>query len=137
MRSIKKGDNHQGYVARGEAMAMTIMGQTSSRKIMWRWILSLFGSDQSDAVSFTKPTMNRASHLAISDLRGGMDSLEAGQRGYITFKEYQQLSGEKLDDEFSSSGRDMIAKTAATAHCEIIVSDAAQRVYFSKKETVN
>ena len=118
-------------------MAMTIMGQTSSRKIMWRWILSLFGSDQSDAVSSTKPTMNRASYLAISDLRGGMDSLEAGQRGYITFKEYQQLSGEKLDDEFSSSGRDMIGKMAATARCEIIVSEAAQRVYFTKKDTAN
>jgi hypothetical protein len=103
---------------------------------MWRRIVGLFGSEQSDAICSTKPTEARASHLAISDLRGGMHSLEAGQCGYITFKEYQQLSGEKLD-EFSSSGRDMIAKTAATAHCEIIVSDAAQRVYFTKMETVN
>jgi hypothetical protein len=117
-------------------MAMTIIGQTSSRKIMWRWIFSLFGSDQSDAVSSTKPTMNRASCLAISDLRGGMDSLEAGQRGYITFEEYEQFAGVKLD-EFSSSGRDMIGKMAATARCEIIVSEAAQRVYFTKKETAN
>jgi hypothetical protein len=121
---------------RGEAMAMTILGQTSSRKIMWRWILSLFGSDQSDAVSSTKPTMNRAIYLAISDLRGGMDSLEVGQCGYITFEEYEQFVGEKLD-EFSLSGRDMIGKMAATARCEILVSEAAQRVYFTKKETAN
>jgi hypothetical protein len=97
---------------------------------------SLFGSNQSDAPSATKPKMDRASHLATSDLHGAMDSLEAGQRGYITFGEYEQLSGIN-SPEFSSSERDIIREMSATAHCEILVSDAAQRVYFTKRDAVN
>jgi hypothetical protein len=53
--------------------------------------------------------------------------------GYITAEEYERITGEELD-EFSTKGRQMIARLAAEYRCTIKVPQIERRVYFTKSK---
>jgi hypothetical protein len=64
--------------------------------------------------------------LALSYLR-------PDRSGYITAEEYERITGEELD-EFSTKGRQMIARLAAEYRCTIEVPPIERRVYFTKSK---
>jgi hypothetical protein len=64
--------------------------------------------------------------LALSYLR-------PDRSGYITAEEYERITGEELD-EFSTKGRQMIARLAAEYRCTIEVPPIDRRVYFTKSK---
>ncbi len=75
-----------------------------------------------------------AAHLAansLDQLGTALSYLRSDRSGYITAEEYERTTGEELD-EFSTKGRQMIARLAAC--CTIEVPLIERRVYFTKSK---
>ena len=70
---------------------------------------------------------------SLDQLGHGLSRLGPEQSGYITAEEYERITGEELD-EFSTKGRQMIARLAAEYRCTIEVPPIERRVYFTKSK---
>ena len=77
-----------------------------------------------------------AAHLAansLDQLGAALSYLRPDRSGYITAEEYERITGEELD-EFSTKGRQMIARLAAEYRGTIELPPIERRVYFTKSK---
>src|SRR5688572_17745220 len=72
-----------------------------------------------------------ASPLRLNNLEVELTTLAVGKRKYITFADYRLLTDERSDG-FSENGLAIIKLLGETTRCTITVSEADQRIYFSK-----
>ena len=70
---------------------------------------------------------------SLGELGIELSDLPFGRSGYITAEDYERITGEELD-EFSTKGRQMIARLAAEYRCTIEVPPIERRVYFTKSK---
>jgi hypothetical protein len=64
------------------------------------------------------------------DLGAELSSMATDETAYITATDFEQMTGERLD-EFSTAGRRMIGDIAAQSWCAIRVQH--DRIFFTKK----
>ena len=70
---------------------------------------------------------------SLGELGIELSDLPFGRSGYITAEDYERITGEELD-EFSTKGRQMIARLAAEYRCTIELPPIERRVYFTKSK---
>ena len=71
--------------------------------------------------------------IVSTNLGTALSCLRPDRSGYITAEEYERITGEELD-EFSTKGRQMIARLAAEYRCTIELPPIERRVYFTKSK---